>query len=40
MQDDGDTGTYTYSIEEPLRQVRTQVAPNDHGLSLDQRLTG
>lgn len=33
-------GPYTYSIEEPLRQVRTQLAPNEHGLSLDLRMRG
>jgi len=33
-------GPYTYSIEEPLRTVRAQLAPNDQGLSLDLRLHG
>jgi len=33
-------GPYTYAIEEPLRRVRTRVAPNSQGLSLDLRMTG
>lgn len=33
-------GPFTYSIEEPLRTVRAQLAPNDHGVSLDLRLRG
>jgi hypothetical protein len=35
-----EVGPYTYSIEEPLRQVRSTIAPNEHGLSLDLRLRG
>lgn len=33
-------GPFTYSIEKPLDTVRAQLADNEHGLSLDLRLTG
>jgi hypothetical protein len=33
-------GPYTYRVEEPLHSVRATLAPNDHGLSFDLRLTG
>lgn len=33
-------GPFTYSVEEPLRTVRAQLAPNEQGVSLDLRLCG
>jgi hypothetical protein len=33
-------GPFTYSVEEPLRTVRAQLAPNEQGVSLDLRLRG
>ncbi|CDO05525.1 hypothetical protein C1S82_25755 [Mycolicibacterium cosmeticum] len=33
-------GPFTYSVQEPLRTVRAQLAPNEQGVALDLRLRG
>ncbi|MET9199788.1 hypothetical protein [Gordonia sp. NPDC003585] len=33
-------GPYTYSVEEPLRRVRSQLRANEQGVTLDLTLTG